>query len=898
MTRSTLTKFFGLSLFAFLAFAAPTAAQQTISGQVVDAANNQPIAGAQVSVVGSSEGTLSDARGNFSVNVPSGRYSIAIQFIGFETQRIDGVQAGANISISLTSTAIALAPVSVTVNRNRGQRSLAAPAMVNVVDPEMIEKIAAPTPIEYVKGMPGVDVVQTGLTQSNTVARGFNNVFSGALLVLTDNRYARVPSLNLNAYNILATTPLDVQSVEVLLGPAAALYGPNSASGVMHIITKSPFDEQGTTLSMAGGGRRILQGVARQAWANDDQTVGFKVSGQYFRGDDFTYSDPAEQAAAAANPGTVIGQRNTEAERYTVEARMDFRPWDNPDDDIIFTYGLSELINSVEMTGIGAAQAQNWKYQFVQARLRKGSLFAQVFWNGSDAGNTYMLRTGNPIVDESSLFAAQLQYDLTLGDRIDAVVGYDYSKTNPVTGRTITGRNEDIDQTTEMGAYLQTTTRLSDRLDFVAALRADDHEHLEDPVFSPRAAFVFTPADGHTLRATYNRAFSTPGTNGLFLDIVAGRIPILPTVGYNIRASGVGTTGFTFNNTCTGGVNNYCMYSPFAPGTQLPATGTVLWDNVLVPLVLADPTLLATLPLLGLTPQSFAAIIGNPGASDLTSYLLRFNTGDLAFDPEPGTSSVARLQPGITNTYELGYNGLIGGKLRFSASGYVTRINNFTGPLRVETPNVFLDGSSVAAFLVGRLTAVGIPLSVASQLAAGIAATAATVPLGTVATDQQSDSDILMTFRQNTTDDIDFYGADFGFEFHATDRVTLNGSYSHVSEECFDFDGEAGCAGRDIALNAPTDKGSFGVSYDNKVAGTFISGRVRVSGAFPMNSGVYQGDVAGYQVLDLNMGYRVPGYTGFIVSLTLNNALNNLHQEFIGAPFIGRVGMVKLQYSF
>ena len=141
MTRSTLTKFFGLSLFAFLAFAAPTAAQQTISGQVVDAANNQPIAGAQVSVVGGSGGTLSDARGNFSVNVPSGRYSIAIQFIGFETQRIDGVQAGENISISLTSTAIALAPVSVTVNRNRGQRSLAAPAMVNVADPEMIEKI-------------------------------------------------------------------------------------------------------------------------------------------------------------------------------------------------------------------------------------------------------------------------------------------------------------------------------------------------------------------------------------------------------------------------------------------------------------------------------------------------------------------------------------------------------------------------------------------------------------------------------------------------------------------------------------------------------------------------------------------------------------------------------------
>lgn len=898
MRCSRVTRSFGLTLAVFLAFAVPAAAQQTISGRVVDGLTGQPISAAEVSVVGRSGTSLSDARGNFTIAVSGGRYTIAVTSIGFVTQTVEGVQAGENVSIAMISDVIDINPINVTVNRGREQRSLAAPAMISVADPEMIQKIAATTPIEYVKGMPGVDVVQTGITQSNTVARGFNNVFSGALLVLTDNRYARVPSLNLNAYNMISATPLDIQTVEVMLGPAAALYGPNSANGVMHIITKSPFDQQGTTVSIAGGGRRILQGVARRAWANADETVGFKISGQYFRGDDFTYADPAEQAAAAANPGDpFIGQRNTEAERYSVEARADFRPWDNPDDDIILTYGLTELINSVELTGIGASQTQNWKYRFAQARVRKGSLFAQVFWNGSDAGNTYLLRTGQKIIDESTVFAAQLQYDLTLGSRIDAVVGYDYSSTNPVTMGTITGSNEDIDQTTEMGAYLHTTTRLTDRLDFVAALRVDDHEHLEDPVFSPRAAFVFAPADGHSLRATYNRAFSTPNTNSLFLDIVAGRIPILPTIGYNVRASGVGTTGFTFNNTCTGGVNNYCMYSPFAPGTQLPANGAVLWDAVLVPFALADPTLLATLPLLGLTPESFAAIIGNPGPGDLTSYLLRFNTNALAFEQELGTSAIGRLKPTITNTYELGYNGVIGGRLRLTAAGYRTKINNFIGPLRVETPSVFLDGASVAAFLVGRLTGVGIPLDVATQLATGIAGVAASVPLGTVTADQRTDSDLLLTYRN--FGDVDFYGADFGFEFHATNRVTLTGSYSRMSEECFDFDGEPGCTGsQDIALNAPTDKGSFGINYDNKVVGTFISGRVRISGAFPMNSGVYQGDVDGYQVLDLNMGYRVPGYTGFIVSLTLNNALNNLHQEFIGAPFMGRVGMLKLQYEF
>ena len=254
-----MTRSFGLTLSVFLAFAVPAAAQQTISGRVVDGLTGQPISAAEVSVVGRSGTSLSDARGNFTIAVSGGRYTIAVTSIGFVTQTVEGVQAGENVSIAMISDVIDINPINVTVNRGREQRSLAAPAMISVADPEMIQKIAATTPIEYVKGMPGVDVVQTGITQSNTVARGFNNVFSGALLVLTDNRYARVPSLNLNAYNMISATPLDIQTVEVMLGPAAALYGPNSANGVMHIITKSPFDQQGTTVSIAGGGRRILQ---------------------------------------------------------------------------------------------------------------------------------------------------------------------------------------------------------------------------------------------------------------------------------------------------------------------------------------------------------------------------------------------------------------------------------------------------------------------------------------------------------------------------------------------------------------------------------------------------------------------------------------------------------------
>ena len=60
-------------------------------------------------------------------------------------------------------------------------------------------------------------------------------------------------------------------------------------------------------------------------------------------------------------------------------------------------------------------------------------------------------------------------------------------------------------------------------------------------------------------------------------------------------------------------------------------------------------------------------------------------------------------------TWELGYTGLIGDKVRFDVSAYTDRYRNFIGPLKTLTPNVFLDGNSVATYLVTRLAAVGVP---------------------------------------------------------------------------------------------------------------------------------------------------------------------------------------------
>ncbi|MDH5590753.1 MAG: TonB-dependent receptor, partial [Gemmatimonadota bacterium] len=697
------------------------------------------------------------------------------------------------------------------------------------------------------------------------------------------------------AYNMIPATSLDIERVEVLLGPASALYGPNSANGVMHFLTSSPIDNPGTRMSIGGGERSIFQGAFRQAWDFNGQ-AGLKVSGQYTRGNDFEYVDPAEPA-----PGTE-GARDYFVERYGGEARLDLRPWGESADDgeIVISYGLNNLGSSVELTGIGAGQARDWMYQFGQVRLSKGGLFVQGFLNKSDAGETYLLRTQQPIVDRSTFMAGQARYSFAPTDGLEVVMGSDVQKTNPVTDRTINGRNEDDDNVFEAGGYLHATLALSDKVDLVGAIRADHHSELEDPVYSPRAALMFNPNESTNFRLTYNRAFSTPSNNNLFLDLVAGRVPLFGSFGYDVRTRGVPESGFTWEETCAGGVSSYCMYSPFAAGTQLPANGVVLWDGVIVPVILQDPALQAALGQLGLTPAQFATIIGNPSLTDMTSYLLRFNSENpsVPFIPDPGVSPVARIRPTITNTFEAGYRGVVdGGRLAFSVTGYHTRIKDFVGPLRVETPNVFLEGTSVGAFLVGRMVGAGIPAPVAQQIAGGIAGQVATVPWGTVAADQMDTHDLLLTYKN--FGDVQLWGADVGFEYHATEEVTFTGSFSWVDNDCFDFneDGDCGSAS-DVALNAPTKKGSFGIVVSPEASGVTLGGRVRSSAGFPMNSGVYVGNVDNYTVVDANVSYQIPGNYDARVVLSVNNLFNKEHQEFIGAPRIGRLALVKLEYAF
>ena len=577
---------------AMLAFTAARAAAQSgaVSGRVTDADGGQPVEGATIRALTAMGSPVTQAitsdQGQYRLAVPAGTYTVSVRRIGYEPvdRRNVVVAAGATVDLDLPIAAVPFQLDGEVVTAGRKpQKATEADQHTEFVTSTVIEERLTLTPVEQLRGVPGVDVAGTGIQGGNVVVRGFNNVFSGAMLTISDYRYATVPSLRVNTPYLVPTPNEDIGQIEVVLGPGAALYGPNAANGVMHILSKSPFESKGTTVSVGGGNRSVLRAAVRHAGTRGER-FGYKISGQMVRGEDWLYVDPVEDSLrrqaidSGAREDTLrIGRRDFDVERWSAELRFDFKP--TPSSEVILAGARAFAGKALEMTGIGTAQALDWSYDFVQGRMRWNNLFAQVFLNTSNTSDTYLLRTGMPVMDKSRVLVGQVQHGLDVGERLSLIYGVDYSNTDPRTDGTINGRNEGIDEISELGGYLQAEVRLSELLELQATGRVDDHSELEDPVFSPRAALLFRPDTGHTFRVTYNRAFNTPTTNNLFLDLIARRVSV-----YNVRTLGVPETGLQFRRNCTAvNGNTLCIKSPFTPAalggpTQyLPPDVTNFW---------------------------------------------------------------------------------------------------------------------------------------------------------------------------------------------------------------------------------------------------------------------------------------------------------------------------------
>ena len=98
-----------------------------------------------------------------------------------------------------------------------------------------------------------MNVVQLTARDINVTSRQATSTLSNSQLVLLDGRTVYLDFFGIVLWDLLPTNMNEIKQIEVIRGPASAVWGANAMTGVVNIITKSPREAPGGEASFTGG---------------------------------------------------------------------------------------------------------------------------------------------------------------------------------------------------------------------------------------------------------------------------------------------------------------------------------------------------------------------------------------------------------------------------------------------------------------------------------------------------------------------------------------------------------------------------------------------------------------------------------------------------------------------
>ncbi|GAB3827467.1 TonB-dependent receptor [Hymenobacter jeollabukensis] len=301
----------GLLALGGAVLALPALAQSEAGvGGVVRNDAGQPIPGATVFLKGTLIGTGTNREGQFSLpaDFSDGPVVISVSFVGYETRELELSKPTPDVVVTLNE---AVTLNEVVVAASRVEESLQqAPVTVEKVGAVQVQRLPPPDVLAGLNQFKGIDVNSSSMVMSSLSTRGFNSPKSERVIQLVDYFDTQSPSLNINSGNLTGLPELDIASIEVIHGPASALYGANAFNGVVLLNSKDPFVTEGFSARVRGGQRSYFDGQLRYAH-KIGKRFAFKVLGSYLTADDWlasNYSPASLRVTPNNNPaGSPLG---------------------------------------------------------------------------------------------------------------------------------------------------------------------------------------------------------------------------------------------------------------------------------------------------------------------------------------------------------------------------------------------------------------------------------------------------------------------------------------------------------------------------------------------------------------------------------------------------------------
>jgi outer membrane receptor protein involved in Fe transport len=399
-----------------------------------------------------------------------------------------------------------------------------APATMTVVTDPATTDVSAHTVTDVLRRVPGINVSQTSTRDVNVTPRAATGTLSDSLLVLLDGRSVYQDFFGAVLWDFIPVDLSEIKQIEVIRGPASAVWGANAMNGVVNLISKTPREMLGTSVGIRFGqfdrtpagapfeGGGLFSVDFLHAAAIGDRFA-YKISGGFLA-----------QEALLRPSGTIGGTGvshpafpNSGTRQPTVDARVDY-DLAKKGRTLVLAGGVTAT-EGMFHSGLGPLDIQRGStFKYGRIDYTHGRVKLRAFVNALDGDvRAALLKTDRGEVFQSSFESQAYDLDVSNGHLLGSkhVVSYggNYRFNNFDLSIAPRGTHRH-----EAGAYVQDAIILSDHVRWIVGLRLDAFDVLRKAVLSPRTTLLLRPHPEHTIRLSYNRAFRAPSFVNSYLD--------------------------------------------------------------------------------------------------------------------------------------------------------------------------------------------------------------------------------------------------------------------------------------------------------------------------------------------------------------------------------------------
>ncbi len=497
----------------------------SIYGHIITGDTEEVVPYASVLIVETGQGTTTDNDGlfNFS-NIPAGEYTLKIQLIGYETKeekvKVSSKEA-TDLHIKLNVQGFMVDEVVVSASRNAVRRC-EAPVVVNVLNEKLFETTNSCDLAKTLNYQSGLRVENN--CQNCAFPQVRINGLEGPYSQILINSRPVVSSLA-GVYGLEQIPVNMIDRVEVVRGGGSALFGANAVGGTINIITKEPVQDSfsaSTTISNMDGEAWEEVVNANASLISDNSVYGMALYASYRNrehydrdGDGFSEVGEIDAHTFGVNAfykPTHYGKLNLE-----YHTTNEFRRGGNKFDLEPFQTDITEQTKHIINSG-GLSYDQ-----FFDGYKHKMSVYTSI--QHIDR-NSYYGAQQNPDAygktDDMTWVVGGMyvgNYNKVLFSPATFTAGVEYQ--NNSMHDVMVGYNRDMKQDVRIfGTFLQNEWKMK-LFTLLAGFRIDNHNLIDNPIFSPRVNLMYKPTDKFQARATWSTGFRAPQAYDEDLHITA-----------------------------------------------------------------------------------------------------------------------------------------------------------------------------------------------------------------------------------------------------------------------------------------------------------------------------------------------------------------------------------------